>query len=125
MVNRRDQRHGECAQLLTSFPGPLLLPEVLLTEIGYLVGTRCGPHVEAAFLPDTVDGAFDVVSLSSTDRSRMAELVGRYADLPLGTADAAVVVVAERFRAVNVATIDRRHFSVVRPNHIPAFAIFP
>lgn len=35
MVNRRDQRHAECAQLLTSFRGPLLLPVVLLTEIGH------------------------------------------------------------------------------------------
>jgi hypothetical protein len=32
------------------------------------------------------------------------------------TADAIVIAVAERFRAVNIATLDRRHFSAVRPS---------
>jgi uncharacterized DUF497 family protein len=31
----------------------------------------------------------------------------------------------ERFRAVNVATLDRRHFSVVRPSHAAAFTLLP
>jgi predicted nucleic acid-binding protein len=49
----------------------------------------------------------------------------RTTDLPLGTADAIVVAVAERFRAVNIAALDRRHFSVVRPAHAAAFTLFP
>lgn len=35
---------------------------------------------------------------------RAADLVEQYSDLPLGTADAIVVAVAERFRVVNIAT---------------------
>lgn len=46
-------------------------------------------------------------------------------DLPLGTADALVVAVAERFRAANIATLDRRHFSVAQPAHTPAFTLLP
>jgi len=45
--------------------------------------------------------------------------------MPLGTADAIVVAVAERFRAVNIATLDRRHFSVIRPAHTVAFTLLP
>lgn len=53
------------------------------------------------------------------------ELVLRYQDLPLGTVDASVVAVAERLGVREVMTLDRRHFSVVRPLHVPAFALLP
>ena len=55
----------------------------------------------------------------------MAELVGTYADLPLGAVDASVVAVAERLGATTLATLDRRHFTVVRPRHTTAFALLP
>lgn len=55
----------------------------------------------------------------------MAELVERYADLPLGAVDASIVATAERLGEVNVATLDRRHFTVVRPAHVEAFTLLP
>jgi hypothetical protein len=30
-----------------------------------------------------------------------------------------VVATAERLRATTVATLDRRHFSIIRPSHVP------
>jgi uncharacterized protein len=53
------------------------------------------------------------------------KVVEQYSDLPLGTADAIVIAIAERFRAVNIATLDRRHFSVVRPAHTTSFTLLP
>jgi len=55
----------------------------------------------------------------------MSELVARYEDLPLGGVDAAVVAIAERLGIAEIATLDRRHFSVVRPRHVPAFVLRP
>jgi len=55
----------------------------------------------------------------------MAELVEQYADLPLGTVDASVVATAERFGRPEVATLDHRHFTVVRPKHVQAFTLLP
>ncbi|MFE7901688.1 PIN domain-containing protein [Streptomyces sp. NPDC057424] len=63
--------------------------------------------------------------MTSSEVSRAADLVEQYASLPLGTADAFVVAVAEKYRAVNIATLDRRHFSVVRPSHLPTFTLLP
>jgi uncharacterized protein len=63
--------------------------------------------------------------VTSAEVSRAADLVEQYASLPLGTADAFVVAVAEKYRAVSIATLDRRHFSVVRPSHLPAFTLLP
>ncbi len=48
------------------------------------------------------------------DWMRIAELVARYRDLPLGTADASVIAAAERLAIPNIATLDRRHFTVVQ-----------
>jgi len=46
----------------------------------------------------------------------MAELVTTYADLPLGAVDASVLAVAERLDDLDVATLDRRHFTILRPS---------
>jgi hypothetical protein len=35
------------------------------------------------------------------------------------------VAVAERLGLTEIATIDRRHFSVVRPRHVGAFTLLP
>jgi uncharacterized protein len=66
-----------------------------------------------------------VESLGEVDFERMGALVTTYADLPLGAVDASVIAVAERLGASVVLTIDRRHFSVVRPRHIEAFTLLP
>ena len=51
------------------------------------------------------------------------ELVETYEDLGLGTVDASVIAAAERLGATIIATLDRRHFSVVRPSHVFAFEL--
>jgi hypothetical protein len=45
--------------------------------------------------------------------------------LPLGSVDASVIAVAERLAIQEVATLDRRHFSVVRPLHVAALTLLP
>jgi len=64
-----------------------------------------------------------VVPLTAADLDRMVELVETYGDFPLGLVDASVIAVAERLNADAIATLDHRHFSVVRPRHLPAFKL--
>lgn len=124
-ANRKDDYHEQCVELLAGFPGPLLPPAPLITEIGYMLHSRAGSRAEAAFLRDIADGVYELVQVTAADAMRAADLVEQYSSLPLGTADAIVVAVAERFRAVNIATLDRRHFRVVRPAHAAAFTLLP
>ena len=67
----------------------------------------------------------NIESLTVDDYERGAELVAKYRDLPLDAVDALVVATAERLRINAVATIDHRHFSVVRPLHTPHFELLP
>ena len=66
-----------------------------------------------------------VVNLELEDYARAIELVEKYADLPLDLVDASVIAIAERLEQDTIATLDRRHFSVVRPSHIEAFTLVP
>jgi len=49
----------------------------------------------------------------------------RSADFPLGVVDASVVAVAERLETDTVITLDRRHFSAIRPRHCAHFRLLP
>jgi predicted nucleic acid-binding protein len=98
---------------------------LVITEVAYLIAARLGVEAEVRFLGDVAAGAFAVEPVDPTDWLRIAELVSRYRDLPLGTVDASVIATAERLGIREVATVDRRHFSVVRPRHTPAFVLLP
>lgn len=101
------------------------MPTLVITEVVHLLAARLGPEPEVRFLGDLAAGAFTVEPVSASDWLRIAELVARYQDLPLGTVDASVVAAAERLTVSEIATVDRRHFSIVRPDHIHAFTLRP
>jgi predicted nucleic acid-binding protein len=103
----------------------LLVPELVVTEVVYLIGTRLGADADVRFLGDFAAGNLTPEPVAAGDWLRMAELVGTYRDLPLGTVDASVVAVAERRNLHEVATLDRRHFNVVRPRHAEALTLLP
>lgn len=97
---------------------------LVITEVAHLLGTRLGVQAEVRFLGDLAVGNLLPEPVDPADWLRIAELVARYADLPLGTVDASVVATAERLGAREVATFDRRHFAVVQPT-TGAFHLLP
>lgn len=88
-------------------------------------GHPIGTNAEIRFLGDLAGGDLVVEPPHAADPVRIAELVAEYRDLPLGTVDASVIAAAERLGVTEVATPDRRHFSVVRPRHEVALALLP
>jgi predicted nucleic acid-binding protein len=111
--------------LLETHPGPLIVPTLVITEVTYLLDTRLGWEAEVRFLADVSGGDLILEPVEPADTLRIAELVARYHDLPLGTVDASVVAAAERLDVKEVATTDRRDFAVVRPAHTEAFDLLP
>lgn len=127
LVDADDKHHWACrAWFTTTDRLDLVIPAPVIAEACYLIGRHCGPSTEAAFLGDLGHGAYGTVSsVLSDDVARMSQLVSQYADLPLGGTDACVVATAERLGVSEIATIDHRHFTVVRPAHIRSFALLP
>ncbi len=91
----------------------------MITEVVYLLASRLGVDSEVRFLGDLASGNLIPEPVASSDWLRVAELVGRYRDLPLGAVDASVIAAAERLGITDIATLDRRRFTVVRPMNGP------
>ena len=123
-----DDYHHACVELFTGLHlarRPLLVPATVVAEVGYLLGREAGPKVESLFLDSLAAGDFTLVDLTAADFARAAVWGGRYGDLPLGTPDARVVAAAARLGVTEAATLDRRHFTVIRPRHITALTLLP
>lgn len=120
-----DQDHVACARLLETTDEQVLVPAPVVVELDWLVGQRLGPDAFLSFLADSLDGLLEVVDLQTQDYLRVRELLDRYRDLGLGFVDAAVLSVVERLGETKLATLDHRHFTVVRPCHVPAIRLVP
>lgn len=123
-----EEHYRACVELFTGLRlagRRLLLPATVAAEAGYLIDRLGGPDREAGFLAGVAEGGFEPVDLTAADYARMAELVKQYDDLRLGTTDASVIALAERLGVTEVATLDRRHFTAVRPKHVDALTLLP
>ncbi|MFI9824580.1 type II toxin-antitoxin system VapC family toxin [Streptomyces sp. NPDC052013] len=128
LASPHDSAHATCRAWFDSLPTrrDLVVPATVVAEACYLIERFGGPAAEAVFLDDLAAGAFGgVTGLTPEDLQRMGALVRQYASLPLGGTDASVVAVAERIQTLRVATLDRRHFTVVRSHKGEAFTLYP
>lgn len=111
LIDSYARRHARTLAALQSDPGPYIVPVGILSEITYLIATRWGQGAIVAFLGDVEEGAY-TLDCGDRDLSRIQALVQRYANLPLGYADAAVIACAERSGG-RILTLDRRDFDIV------------
>ena len=110
-ADRADRDQAACRELLESEEDPLVTTPMVIAEAGLYASI--------------IDGQIEVADLGIADWQRIQDLVSTYADLRLGGTDASVVVLAERYGVVRIATLNRRHFAVVRPRHADAFELLP
>lgn len=105
--------------------GSLVIPAPTTAEIDYLLGQRLGDPARRAFLADLTAGRFTVASLERDDYTTVADLDARYADLRLGLADCALIVLAHRYETTRILTFDERHFRTVSPLSGGSFTLLP
>ena len=123
-ANRKDSSHQQCVELLETFPGPLLLPQPLLAETATC--WPAAPVTRPRSIPPRCRRRRIRPGSSKPGRRQPSSAPrGTLLRPTLGTADAVVVAVAERYGAATIATLDRRHFSVVRPSHVSALTLLP
>jgi predicted nucleic acid-binding protein len=120
-----DPHFASVNYLLRNAEGPLVIPAPVTAEVDYLLGQRLGRGPRRNFIADLAAGRFTVACLERDDYATIAELDSRYADLELGLADCALVVLASRYRTTRVVSFDERHFRAVKPLQGGAFTILP
>ena len=125
LVNRSDAWHLRVRTWWKANREPILVPVTVIPEATYLIATRLGSSHEAAFVRGLGAGEVEIEPLLPEDITRAADVLATYADLPLGFVDASIVAMAERLDIDTLLTTDRRHFSVVRPAHVPRLRLVP
>ncbi len=122
-LDRDDDDHEACAELLRRRDLRPVIPALVVAEVSYLAATRLGADAEAAFVSGLAK--LDVDAPPPSEWERIAELIRRYADFPLGATDASVLALAERLDTRCVVTLDHRHFRALRPKHCAALQLLP
>ena len=124
-LDAADPDHDSCARLLTGATEDLVVPTLVLAELDYWCHERLSADVWLAFLDDLLEGAYRTEHAIDDDLRRCGVLQRQYADLRLGVVDASVLALVERLEEDKLATLDRRHFAVVRPAHTASLELVP
>lgn len=124
-IDANDRHHRACSALIRSTRERRVIPGPALPEIDHLARARLGPDAFPALLHDIRRGSYEVEELAAADYDRVEELLVTYHDLGVGFVDAAVLAIVERLDEPKLATLDRRHFAVMRPRHRDALELVP
>lgn len=120
-----EEDHLACRALLKDAREPLVIPAPVLVELEYLFRKRATLRAWIDFCEDVAAGAYTIFPIDAAGILAVAHLQEKYKDLPLGFVDAAVAVACDALGEKKVATLDRRHFSIVRPGKARALDLLP
>jgi predicted nucleic acid-binding protein len=123
LVDRSDEWHARTVNYFKTSNTHWLAPVTVLPETAYLIRTRLGIRQELKLIEGFTRGEVAVEPLSASDGSRALAVMAKYPDL--GFTDSTIVAMAERPALTTIATIDRRHFTTVRPRHVRQFTLVP
>jgi uncharacterized protein len=119
------QSHAEARAALEQARPPYILSPFVLAELDYLIAREGGQAAEVAFLHEVAAGAYDLVPFVHDDVVMATTVIEQYRDLQIGLADASIVVLAGRLGAVDLLTLDERHFRALRTPSGKPFRILP
>jgi predicted nucleic acid-binding protein len=114
LANARDRQHETAKQALATLREPLVTTWPVLTESCHLLVSRFGTSSAQSLVASGARGAFRIFALEQAHCERMAELMEKYADLPMDLADASLVVLAEAIGSGRILSTDTRDFRSYR-----------
>jgi uncharacterized protein len=125
VLDAADPDHGRCASLLSDTDEDLVVPILVLAELDYWCHQRLGSGAWISFMEDLLAGAYRLETATLADLARCREIQVQYEDQAVGVVDASVLALVERLGEGRLATLDHRHFRVLRPAHIEALQLLP
>ncbi len=103
----------------------MVAPAPALVELDYLLRRSARPNAFVSVLEEISAGLLEIEDLVPDDYVRVRELQLKYSDAAVGFVDAAVLTIVERLGEPKLATLDRRHFALMRPRHVPSLELLP
>jgi predicted nucleic acid-binding protein len=109
--------HKAIAALVAAGDGPLVVSPMVAAESDYMLFSRLGAAAARQFAADVAAEAYELPEWTASDHAAALDVINRNSDDAdyLGIADAANVVLADRFRTTRLLTLDQRHFRRLRP----------
>ena len=123
--DRSEPDHAAVSRVIEGENEALVVSPYVVAELDYLVAVRVGANAELAVLRELSSGAWELADFVAADIERAAAVIDKYRDQNIGVADASNVVLAERYQTRTIATLDHRHFSVLRPLPGGRFTLVP
>jgi predicted nucleic acid-binding protein len=120
-----DPDHDACRDLLAGSTEQPVIPAAVLVELEYWVRKFASPAAWLSFSEDVHAGAYAIYPLDASLLLRAARLQSRYSDVPIGLVDATVFCTCEVLGENRVATLDRRHFSILKTDDGRLLEIVP
>ena len=117
--------HGRAVAALVAAPPPRVVSPFVLAELDYLIASRVGHQAQMALIDEVTRGAYQLELFAPEDVDHARRIMERYADLRVGLADASVVVLASRYRTLDLLCTDERHFRVLRGTGGKPFRLLP
>ena len=124
-LDARDHDHARCADLLTSSQEDLVVPAPVLVEVNQLLEARSGLRAWVSLTRRVAEDGYGLFHIAPDVLVRAAALQERYADLRIGFVDAAVFLTCLELGEDKLATLDHRHFSVLRTDDGRALRLLP
>jgi predicted nucleic acid-binding protein len=124
-IDASQSHHEACARVVTDAESALLVSPFVLAELDCLLGQRVGLEAQTALLDEVARGAYRLEPFEPSDVARARELMRRYSSLRLGLTDASIVVLADRYGAKDILTLDERHFRAIRASDRRLFRLLP
>ena len=125
LYNPADTYHEQAMAFASVLPDPVLIPSVVLPELGFLFVRDLGYSGVVQFLEQFRETDSPIEPLLNSDLGRVYEIADRYADAAVDVVDCCIIALAERLQITRIATFDRRDFYIVRPSHTDYFEILP
>jgi predicted nucleic acid-binding protein len=117
--------HHAVSTVIDRTSEPLVVSPFVVAELDYLVTRRLGIQAEIAVLKELAGGAWELPPIDAEALEAATSVIARYGEQRLGVADASIVVLADQHRTRTIATLDHRHFDVVRPLGGGRFRVVP
>ena len=124
-LDRNDRDHERCHDLISRSQEQLVVPEPVLVELDYWLRKNATGDVWLAFAEDVRAGAYTLWPADASLLVAAAQLQSRFADQNIGFVDAAVFCTCAVLGETKVATLDLRHFGVLRGEDGRALELLP
>ncbi len=110
LIDRSEKRHADCVEWLKRFSGKLYSTEAVLTEVLYLLNFSIDG--QCAALDIVLASVVEIVPSNYESLKKLKGWMRKYADLPMGFADATLVCLAIDTGIRNIVTFDKKDFEI-------------